>query len=330
MAVHFGDGPPWEPGESTVKTLFASSKNVCQFSACEEKLTDPEWDSVNAEIAHIRGERPRAPRYDATQSNKERHGFHNLMLLCPKHHKEVDRLRPKQFPAETLIEMKAKAESHTSTHLFCGKDALERFVMFAIQAYREQLIVLDSVGAPGPVTGFNATSGSAVGATGPRQGGPGLDSLRPYASVGTASLEDFDAYSGGSSGVGGDADFDAVSDAQQHGLQQRSSSVADVTTARTTSRPGKTETQVPRKPSDEFARTTGRILVDGLTVQELQVVGNLVRELSRPASVRDLEWLDFTGAGGEDTEDVRLHFREHAQREDEVVSVPLGLFEEFW
>src|SRR5689334_6175687 len=100
---------------SVIKTLFASSSNVCAYTRCEEKLTDPRWDTVNAEIAHISGERPTAPRWDGSMTDAERNGYENLILLCPKHHKLIDRLRPNDHSVEVLQEMKGRAEMHGGT-----------------------------------------------------------------------------------------------------------------------------------------------------------------------------------------------------------------------
>ena len=98
-----------------IKTLFAATPNVCSYTGCDEVLTNPAWQEVNAEIAHICGERPGAPRFDPMMSDADRNGYDNLILLCPKHHKLIDRLDPDGHPVELLREMKAKSESHGAT-----------------------------------------------------------------------------------------------------------------------------------------------------------------------------------------------------------------------
>jgi len=97
---------------TVIKTLFAATPNVCSYTGCDEVLTNPAWQEVNAEIAHICGERPGAPRFDAMMSDAERNGYDNLILLCPKHHKLIDRLDPGGHPVDRLREMKAKSEIH--------------------------------------------------------------------------------------------------------------------------------------------------------------------------------------------------------------------------
>lgn len=60
------------PTLSTVKTLFALSSNICAMPGCEERLTDPRWPRVKAQVAHIRGEKAGSARYDETMTDKAR------------------------------------------------------------------------------------------------------------------------------------------------------------------------------------------------------------------------------------------------------------------
>ncbi len=116
-----------------VKALFAASPNVCAFTGCDEKLTDPAWKETNAEIAHICGERPGAARFDPAMSVEERNSYDNLMLLCPKHHKLIDRLDPDLHTVEVLREMKAKSELHGSTSRAWATDSeLVRFALLLL------------------------------------------------------------------------------------------------------------------------------------------------------------------------------------------------------
>jgi hypothetical protein len=87
MATNAG---PKEPSRPTVKRLFALSGNRCAFPRCSTPLVDPQSGSIVGEVCHIKGEKPGAARYDPNQSNEERHGFDNLILLCNVHHKVAD------------------------------------------------------------------------------------------------------------------------------------------------------------------------------------------------------------------------------------------------
>ncbi len=102
-----------ELGDTTIKTLFGLSNNMCAYRdpnsnhpACEEKLVDPAWKQVNAMICHIRAASPGGPRYDPAMTDEERAHFDNLILLCPNHHRRVDNLEPENYSMEMLQKMK--------------------------------------------------------------------------------------------------------------------------------------------------------------------------------------------------------------------------------
>jgi hypothetical protein len=143
------------PSETAVKTLFAMSRNLCFYAeppepesdhwgaGCEAKLTDPKWKQVNGEVAHIKGDAPLAPRYDKDQPETERQGFDNLMLLCPSHHKRIDRLEPERHTVTVLLEMKERhlSRAEDATQLWYTDDVLVRVAEEAIsQAVRAAIL----------------------------------------------------------------------------------------------------------------------------------------------------------------------------------------------
>ncbi len=71
-----------------IKRLFAHSGNRCAFPQCPLGLIQGE--TVVGEICHIRAAKPDGPRYDVSQTAEERHGYENLILLCPTHHTVID------------------------------------------------------------------------------------------------------------------------------------------------------------------------------------------------------------------------------------------------
>jgi len=66
--------------------------------------------SVMGEVCHITAKSSDGPRYDTEQTDEERHGFGNLVLLCPTHHARVDG-DPKRYTVEELRRMKAEHEA---------------------------------------------------------------------------------------------------------------------------------------------------------------------------------------------------------------------------
>ena len=96
------------PSETTIRRLFALSGNLCAFPDCSLHIVEPDG-TITGEICHIRAHREGGPRYDAMQTEEERHGFGNLALLCRRHHKLVD-AQPNVYSAESLLEIKALRE----------------------------------------------------------------------------------------------------------------------------------------------------------------------------------------------------------------------------
>jgi hypothetical protein len=76
------------PAFATVKRLFALSGNRCAFPKCTAALVQE--GTIVGQVCHIKAVNPDGPRYDTGQSDEERHGFENLILLCGPHHKVID------------------------------------------------------------------------------------------------------------------------------------------------------------------------------------------------------------------------------------------------
>jgi len=115
-----------------VKTLFARSCNRCAFPACDRRLTDPKWVGVVADIAHIRGERPGSARYAPDMTDEERNSVDNLMLLCPNHHRVIDRASPAEWSAERLMEIKLAHESGCDRPDWADDGQLEHFASLTL------------------------------------------------------------------------------------------------------------------------------------------------------------------------------------------------------
>lgn len=92
------------PSEKTIKRLFALSGNLCAFPGCSLPIVES-IGTITGEICHIRAQSGGGPRFDKAQTNEERHGFDNLVLLCRRHHKIVD-AEPDVYSAEALADIK--------------------------------------------------------------------------------------------------------------------------------------------------------------------------------------------------------------------------------
>lgn len=94
----------------TTKLLFAKSRNQCAFDGCNRPLVHDDGVVVGR-ICHIKASSKRGPRYDQNQSDEERHGYKNLVLLCPEHHDVIDRDVNGEWTVERLVAMKISHES---------------------------------------------------------------------------------------------------------------------------------------------------------------------------------------------------------------------------
>jgi len=101
--------------QKTIKLLWGSAAGRCSFPGCGKRLCLPESEEsapyTIGEMAHIRGEKPDALRHDASQTDAERNGYANLILLCPTDHTTIDKHENlKTYSVNALLNMKAQHE----------------------------------------------------------------------------------------------------------------------------------------------------------------------------------------------------------------------------
>jgi hypothetical protein len=90
---------------------------------------------INVEIAHIRGEKLGAARYEEAMSSDERRAFANLMLMCVPHHKVIDRLHPDDYPVALLEQWKRDREGQAAATLTgITEDRLAELIEAAVRA----------------------------------------------------------------------------------------------------------------------------------------------------------------------------------------------------
>ena len=115
------------PTTATIKRLFAVSGNQCTFPDCPHPLVDPPSGKVVGRICHIKARSEGGPRYDLGQSDKERHGFDNLILLCPSHHDVID-ADLKTYTVGKLLEIKRVHEAQGVDGSELDEDAVNQFL----------------------------------------------------------------------------------------------------------------------------------------------------------------------------------------------------------
>jgi hypothetical protein len=99
------------PRDTTIRRLFAVSMNRCAFPGCNTPIIDSSTNTILAEVCHIHAQRIGGPRFDSSQTDEERHGFDNLVLMCGVHHKLIDAPENvERYSSDHLKEIKQQHE----------------------------------------------------------------------------------------------------------------------------------------------------------------------------------------------------------------------------
>jgi len=144
------------PTENTIKKLFALSQNRCAYPECGTPVVQRPSGTVTGRICHIKARSRGGPRFDPIQSDGDRHGFANLIILCSVHHDVVD-AEPARFTVELLQDMKEMHEREGDIELNQEGARLARKLMdsyYRIEASGEAQVM---VGSPGGVQARNLT-----------------------------------------------------------------------------------------------------------------------------------------------------------------------------
>jgi hypothetical protein len=96
-----------EYSELTLKKLFGLSGNQCSFPGCTATMVDKDA-AVMSNICHIEAVSEKGKRYNPNMSKAERNDYPNLILLCHKHHYEID--HNDNYTVEKLKAMKSEHE----------------------------------------------------------------------------------------------------------------------------------------------------------------------------------------------------------------------------
>lgn len=109
------------PSNSTVRSLYIHSGNLCAMDSCNNFLIDRDGAWMG-EIAHIHAASDNGPRANLDLTAEERRDESNLILLCRNCHKKIDENVDK-YTVEKLKSMKEKHESRYRS----GLDNLDSF-----------------------------------------------------------------------------------------------------------------------------------------------------------------------------------------------------------
>jgi hypothetical protein len=108
--------------QKSVKILWSASGGRCAFPNCWERLCFHEAETAApftlGDMAHICGEKPGSNRHDPAQTAAERDDYQNLILLCPTHHRLIDRKENEPiYTVEVLLKIKADHEARVLSRL---------------------------------------------------------------------------------------------------------------------------------------------------------------------------------------------------------------------
>ena len=100
-----------------LKRLWGLAAGRCSYPGCPtlcvDHLPDDTDPVILGEMAHVIAKQPKGPRGTPEGRND---GYDNLILLCPTHHRLVDKA-PSSFPPNTLIRWKTEHEAQIAAAL---------------------------------------------------------------------------------------------------------------------------------------------------------------------------------------------------------------------
>ena len=101
--------------QRVIKQLYALSGNKCANPDCNKELVFPDDNAKDDQICHIEAASPNGPRYNPNQTDEERRGFDNLILLCHKCHDMIDN-NPDKYTVEVLKKWKKDHEAKSKNN----------------------------------------------------------------------------------------------------------------------------------------------------------------------------------------------------------------------
>lgn len=104
--------------DKDIKFLWGRSGNRCAI--CQLELTPDGDKETLGEMAHVVARSPDGPRGEADLQEAERDKYGNLILLCPTHHREIDK-NYADWPIDRLLQVKTDHERWVSEQLGTGK-----------------------------------------------------------------------------------------------------------------------------------------------------------------------------------------------------------------
>ncbi len=114
--------------DKVVRPILAKSGNRCAFPNCDQPLFT-EGHLFVGQWCHIEAVSPGGSRFNPDSTEKQINSYENLMLLCYRHHKEIDH-EPTVYTVERLRRIKGEHETKFKEGDFeLEEDALKGFLL---------------------------------------------------------------------------------------------------------------------------------------------------------------------------------------------------------
>ena len=139
--------------QQDIKMLWGRSGNRCAFPKCDTTELAKEGSTgkniVIGEMAHIIGEKLGSARYDPDMDEELRDGYKNRILLCPTHHRTIDKDED-LYTVEKLLEMKSEHEKWVANNLrkeevsitFVELESITQYLASPIAEIKEEISVI--------------------------------------------------------------------------------------------------------------------------------------------------------------------------------------------
>ncbi len=115
-----------------IKRLWGKAAGRCSFPACDIDclpFLDRDYPTTVGEMAHVIARSSDGPRGRSTSGADS---YTNLILLCPTHHRLVDKAPKDKFPVAMLLKWKADHERRIEASLtspsFADRSQLDDFI----------------------------------------------------------------------------------------------------------------------------------------------------------------------------------------------------------
>jgi hypothetical protein len=125
--------------------LWARSAGRCEYRGCNEDLVGDliagKDDGLYGFIAHIVADAPGGPRGDPVRSPLLAKDLSNLMILCARHHKLIDRDAVDEHPEQLLLEMKKAHEDRVGTNCDVDEERASHVIRFGATIANSEALV---------------------------------------------------------------------------------------------------------------------------------------------------------------------------------------------